>query len=221
MIERFSLSAETNRITDKFHVIKTILSDSPRFNITPTKDAAIIMNDRHDVRSLQSARWGLYPFWAKDAVNTSYDQLTQKAFLGRMLRRQRCVIPCSGFYGQKHIGEERDPRAMHVVLPSRPLFGIAGIYDCWRAPNGEEVRAFTMITAEMAGTMSIWQPNVPVILDEDGIEDWLSPSIKDINQLRTHLVPLDSYFMRAYPVTNAVNDERYDSPDCIREIDYA
>lgn len=221
MINRFSLSAETGKIVDKFHVRKALQSDTQRFNITPTHSAAIIMNDRHEVRTLQQARWGLFPFWAKDAVNTSYDQMTRKAFLGRMLSRQRCVIPCSGFYGQKQAGHERDARAMHIVLTGKPLFGIAGIFDRWRSPGGEEIRAFTMLTAEMSGAMSVWQPNVPIILDEEGIEEWLHPYIHQIDQLRKHLVPLDSYFMRAYPVTNAVRDDQYESPDCVREIDYA
>lgn len=218
MIERFSLTADIGDIVDMFQVSKVIRGYTNRFNVAPTQTVSIVMNDRFDQRTMQESRWGLFPFWAKDSVNAEHATLSEKPFLERMLRRQRCVLPCSGFFGQKQFGKERDPRAMHIVVPNQPLFGVAGIYDSWKNVNGQEVRAFTMITVPTSGTMSVWQPRVPVILDEEGIEDWLSPRITEFSGLRKHLEAMDSYLMRAYPVTNAVHDEWYESPDCIREI---
>ncbi|MFD2114738.1 SOS response-associated peptidase [Paenibacillus yanchengensis] len=221
MIDRFSLSTEPVHIAEQFQVIKTLKTAEQRYNISPTQQTVIVMNDRHQVRSLQRARWGLYPFWARDAVNTAHNEVGHKKFLGDMIRRQRCIIPSTGFYGKKQIGVEKDPRFMHVVVKNRPLFGIAGMYDCWRTPSGEEAIAFTMLTADLSGPMSTWQSKVPIILDEEGMEQWLNPELREWNPLRKHIVPLDSYVMHAYPVTNAVHNEQYESPDCIREIDYA
>ncbi|WP_028612719.1 SOS response-associated peptidase [Paenibacillus harenae] len=223
MIERFSLTAEIGDMVEMFQVKKVIRGYTNRFNVVPTQTVSIVMNDRFDQRTLQESRWGLFPFWAKDSVNADHLTLSEKPYLDRMLRRQRCVLPCSGFFGQKQFGKERDPRAMHIVIPNQPLLGIAGVYDCWKNVNGQEVRAFTMITAASSGAMSVWQPRVPVILDEEGMEDWLNPRITEFSSLRKHLEAMDSYLMRAYPVTNAVRDETYESPDCIREIrpDYA
>lgn len=223
MIERFSITAEMGEMVEQFKVRRVIRGFTNRFNITPTQSVSIIMNDRHDQRTMQESRWGLFPFWAADSVNVDHIVLEDKPFLHRMLRRQRCVVPCSGFYGQKQLGAERDPRAMHIVVPGQQLFGIAGIYDRWINTNRVEMRAFTMLTAPASGPMSVWQPRVPVILDEEGIDDWLDPKLTDFSKLRKHLEALDSYLMRAYPVTNAVHDELYESPDCIREvlIDYA
>lgn len=218
MIERFSLAAEVGEIVEQFGVRKVLKGHANRFNVSPTQTVSIVMNDRHDQRVLQESRWGLFPFWAKESVNADHAVLPEKPFLHRMLRRQRCVIPCSGFYGQKTFGQERDPRAMYTTVPSRPLLGVAGIYDCWRHVNGKEVRAFTMLTAAASGPMSAWQPRVPVILDEEGIEDWLNPKQTEFSRLRKHLEALESYMMRSYPVTNAVRDEWYESPDCILEI---
>ena len=218
MIERFSLTAEIGEVTQKFGVSRVEKGHERRFNISPTQNVSIVMNDRHDVRVLQESRWGLFPFWAKDSVNVDHEDLPSKPFLHRMLRRQRCVLPCSGFYGQKRFGNERDPRPMHVIVPNQPLLGIAGIYDCWRHVSGKEVRAFTMLTAAATGTMSGWMPQVPVMLDEEGIEDWLDPRITEFSRLRKHLEALEGYLMRAYPVTNAVQDEFYEAPDCINEI---
>ncbi|WP_168118704.1 SOS response-associated peptidase [Paenibacillus sp. HB172176] len=218
MIERFSLTAEIGDLMEKFDIDRIERGHEKRFNISPTQNVSIVMNDRHNVRVLQESRWGLFPFWAMDSVNVDHEALPSKPFLQRMLRRQRCVLPCSGFYGQKRFGNERDPRTMHVIVPNQPLLGIAGIYDCWRHVNGQEVRAFTMLTAAAAGAMSGWMPQVPVILDEEGVEDWLDPRITEFSRLRKHLEALEGYLMRAYPVTNAVQDECYEAPDCINEI---
>lgn len=218
MIERFSLTAELGDIVERFGAARVVQGHTNRYNINPTQTVSIVMNDRHNVRVIQEARWGLFPFWAKDSVNTDHDGLSAKPFLHRMLRRQRCIIPCSGFYGQKQVGQEREPRAMHIVVPSRPLIGIAGIYDCWRHVNGKEVRAFTMLTAAATGPLSVWQPRVPVMLDEEGAGSWLDPDTTDFAKLRKHLEGIDHHMLRAYPVTNAVYDEQYESPDCVREV---
>jgi len=218
MIERYSLTADSGEIVNKFQVSKIVKCYTNRFNVSPTQTVSIIMNDRLGQRSIQESRWGLFPFWAKESVNAGHATLFAKPYLDRMLRRQRCIIPCSGFFGRRQFGLEKEPRTMHIVIPNEGVFGIAGIYDCWKNAQGEELRAFTMITAPTSGAMSSWQDNVPVILDEEGVEDWLNPRITELNGLRKHLEAMDSYLMRAYPVTNEVQDEWYESPDCIREI---
>lgn len=223
MIERFSLTAELSDMVELFQVGKVVRGYTNRFNVSPTQTVSIVMNDRFGQRTMQESRWGLFPFWAKDSVNADQATLSQKPYLARMLRKQRCVVPCSGFFGRKQLGRERDPRAMHIVLPNQPVFGMAGFYDSWKDARGQEVRAFTIITAPSSGPMSVWQPRVPVILDEEGMEDWLNPRMTEFAGLRKHLEGMDSYLMRSYPVTNAVHDDLYESPDCIREVrlDYA
>ncbi|GKU77976.1 SOS response-associated peptidase [Paenibacillus sp. L3-i20] len=218
MIERFSLTAELDAIVERFGVNRIVQGHTNRFNVAPTQTVSIVMNDRHNVRVLQEARWGLFPFWARDSVNADQEKVMEKPFFQRMLSSQRCVIPCSGFFGQKKFQKERDSRAMHTIVPSQPLLGVAGIFDRWRHVNGKEVCAFTMLTAAASGSMSVWQSQVPVILDEEGIEDWMNPSIKEFSKLRKHLEAMEGYLMRSYPVTNAVYDERYEAPDCIHEI---
>lgn len=223
MIERFSLQAEIYDVMEHFKVNKVLQGHSLRYNVSPTQLVTVIMNDRHEQRVVNEARWGLFPFWAKDAINTTNADITRKSFLLEMVKRNRCVIPCTGFYGSKHVGAEKQPRAMHIVVPGKPLFGVAAIFDCFRNARGQEYRAFSLLTSSTSGTMSTWQPTLPVVLDAEGIEQWLNPKIRDFNTLNPYLNELESYQLRAYPVTNAIHDDQYESPDCVRElsIDYA
>ena len=107
---------------------------------------------------------------------------------------------------------------MHIVVPNYRVLGLAGFYDSWMTYAGKQMHAFTILTAPCSGAMSQWLPRVPIILDEDGIADWLNPQVHEYRSLRKHLEPMESYRMHAYPVTNAVSDDAYESPDCIREI---
>ncbi|WP_042168157.1 SOS response-associated peptidase [Paenibacillus gorillae] len=218
MIERYSITADVGDMVEAFQIKKLLHCYTNRFNIAPTQTVSIVMNDKWEQRTMHDARWGLFPFWAKDSINADTATLSDKRFFDRMLRRQRCVVPCSGFFGWQQFGREKEPRAMHIVVPQQRLLGVAGFYDEWRNYSGELVRAFTMLTASSSGAMSQWQPRVPIVLDEEGLEDWLNPRVQDYRSLRKHLEPLESYQMRAYPVTNAIGDEAYESPDCIREI---
>lgn len=218
MIDKYSITADTSELIEAFRVQKLIRCFTNRFNVSPTQTVSIIMNDRWEQRAINEARWGLFPFWAKDSVNADVETFHQKPYFERMLRKQRCVVPCSGFFGWRTFGKEKAPRAMHVVVPGQPLLAIPGFYDHWKNNSGQEIRAFTFITAASSGPVSGWLPRVPVVLDEEGVEDWLDPKVKEVRPLRKHLEPLESHQLRAYPVTNNIGDEEYESPDCIREI---
>ncbi|MFD1955012.1 SOS response-associated peptidase [Paenibacillus thailandensis] len=218
MIDKFSITADIADWVEAFRVQKIIRCYTKRFNVSPTQNVSIVMNDRWEQRSINEARWGLFPFWAKDSVNADVDTFHRKPYFERMLRKQRCVVPCTGFYGWRVFGKEKAPRAMHVVAPGRPLLAVPGFYDVFKNAQGQEIRAFTMITAASSGPISTWLPRLPVVLDEEGVEEWLDPAVHDVRPLRKHLEPLEFHQLRAYPVTNNIGDESYDSPDCIREI---
>lgn len=223
MIERFSLKAGITDMTKEFRVKHVVQAHQQRYNVTPISKVSIVMNDRHQQRVIQAARWGMFPFWAKDSVNTSKADIRRKPFLLELAQRNRCVIPCTGFYGAKQLGQERDLRVMHIELPKKPLFGIAGVFDRFRNAQGQEQILFTMLTEEHTGLMSDWQPTLPIVLDEEGVEAWLNPKERNFEFLQMYLPRLESQQLRAYPVTNEVRKESYDSPDCIAElkIDYA
>jgi len=218
MCKRVSVKAEKSDIVDMFGIEHVHHCSINRYNVAPLQQMTIVMNNHLGERILEEARWGLFPFWAKDSVNADSRWLSGKPFFERMLRRQRCIVPCSGFYGWRPEEGRKTPRPMHIVLPGRPLLGIAGFYDSWLNGRGEEVRAFTILTAPSSGAISVWQSDIPIILDEEGAADWLNPAVTDFSTLRKHLEPVDGYMMRAYPVSPLVDNEANESPDCILEV---
>ncbi|WP_127530919.1 SOS response-associated peptidase [Paenibacillus kobensis] len=217
-MDRFALKSDITQVADQFKVWAIKKQVSSRLNIAPTQSVTIIMNDRLRQRAIEEARWGLYPFWAKDSINADGERVGSKRYFNRMLNSRRCVVPCTGFFGWKQEESVKEPSAMHIVVDRRPLFGMAGIYDAWTNPKGVEERAFTILTMPASGPMAAWQQRLPVILDEEGVEAWLNPELADYNQVRTFVQPLEPFQLRAYPVTSAVVDERYEAPDCVLDL---
>ena len=218
MIERISLQAEIYDVMGYFRVNKVLQGHKLRYNISSTQPVTVIMNDRHHERVINDARWGLFPYWAPNAVNTTVNQIRQKGYLMELAKRNRCIVPCTGFYGRKMNSIEKDERAMHIVYPGKPLFGVAAIYDWFRNSQGQEVRVFTILTEEATGPLSSWQPNVPVVLQEDGIKDWLDSGNRSFDSVTAYLSGIEGYMLRAYPVTNNVYKD-YESPECVRELE--
>ncbi|MCM3748465.1 SOS response-associated peptidase [Paenibacillus pasadenensis] len=232
MCTRFSLASDLGELKEQFNIERHAEVDAKRYNIAPVQPIPIVRNDRHGVRIMDEARWGLFPFWAKDSVNADAEQLESKPYFKRMLAGGRCIIPCSGLFGwerseeedagkQRADGRQRLPRAMHIQVQGKSVFGMAGLYEEWRTPEGRLARAATIVTVQASGALSQWQERLPVVLDADGMEEWLHPSIRDFSFLRRHMQPLEPFQLRIYPVSNAVDDEQYEAPDCITEIQWA
>ena len=95
--------------------------------------------------------FGLLPFWSKDAKlarNTfnarSETVATKPSFRDAWKHSRHCIIPATAIY-------EPDWRSGKAV-PTRisradgGLLGIAGLWEHWRSPEGEEVLSYTMLT---------------------------------------------------------------------------
>jgi len=57
-----------------------------------------------DVREAALLRWGLIPFWAKDAsggsrmINARSETAAEKPAFRKSFEQRRCIIPADGFY---------------------------------------------------------------------------------------------------------------------------
>ena len=77
----------------------------PRYNIAPTDDILVI-RDSDQGRSGLMMRWGLIPHWVKDAKKLP--------LLFNAFRRQRCLIPASGFYEWKLLADGKSKQPFYV-----------------------------------------------------------------------------------------------------------
>jgi putative SOS response-associated peptidase YedK len=95
--------------------------------------------------------FGLLPHWAKDAklARNTFNARSETAhekpsFRDAWRRAQHCIIPAEAIY-------EPDWRsgkavATRIACADGEPMGIAGLWSWWRAPSGESVYSFTMLT---------------------------------------------------------------------------
>jgi len=190
-----------------------------RFNIAPTDPVlAVRVNPKTRERSLDALRWGLVPHWAKDLkmgarlINARAESLATTPAFREAFESRRCLIPASGFYEWKKVG---DSRAAYAVLPEgEPLFAFAGLWENWRDRAGGEaapwVRSCTIVTAEPNVLLAPIHDRMPAILPRENWSRWLGEEPAEKDALLALLVPYPAERMRVYPVGPRVNSVKND-----------
>lgn len=187
-----------------------------RYNIAPTQEAPILVAEGDNVVCV-SARWGLVPAWKKNGesgewlTNARSETLAEKPAFRDLVQHSRCIIPASGFYEWKK--ERSVSYPFYITLPSRPLFGFAGLGDWWTDPaSGELKPTFTMVTCPANSLVARIHNRMPVILAEGDEAGWLfGPYVPNILQ------PYSEARMAMVQVGQTVNNPRHEGPECITE----
>lgn len=222
MCGRYTITVNSDELSDRFGCIIVQKLGGPRYNMAPQQIAPVItrINGRNE---LQLMKWGLVPFWAKESsigsrlINARWETLHEKPAFKHLLRRKRCLVPADGYYEwQRENGQKRPYR---IVLPSRKLFGFAGLWDEWSGGDEEPLRSFTIITADAAPNIRSIHQRMPFIITPEQEKEWLNPDLsgKDINDFLSGFKPLDS--LELYPVSKLVNSVSNDTPECIEALE--
>jgi putative SOS response-associated peptidase YedK len=190
MDERFALSVEAPAVQAAFQVERLACAYAPQSRYAPTAPVPVVFTSPLG-RTLDEFRWGLFPFWAKDSILADGQEVYYKRAFDRILRKQRCVIPCSGFYGRKAGRDRRDPPVpFRIGLRGRNVFGLAGLYDEWITPRGERIRSCTILTTPANRPAAAYMTRMPLILEDDMIDTWLDARMQDKLRLKAMLLPI-------------------------------
>ncbi|WNR44097.1 SOS response-associated peptidase [Paenibacillus roseipurpureus] len=193
MCHSIAILADVQEVMKQFRVDRLLSYSATRYEVRPTESISAIMMNRKGERLLDEFRWGLMPFWAKDAVCGERNSIFSNVVFERIVQKQRCIIPCSSFY--VGIGEGKETEWIRFKMRSG-TFGIAGLYDVWKAPNGEEeLRTCMMLMTEPNAVVSPYHASMPAILDEENMEKWLQSDQRDSRLLRSYLQPIDDLLM--------------------------
>lgn len=215
MCQRFSLAADLSEIAERYHIDQVVGPYRPRYNVSPTQYAAVIVEEQRE-RKLESLRWGLMPYWSRDAVNADGLGIGDRPIYRRMTNKQRCLIPLSGFYGWETRGKARQP--IHFVLKGRGTFAVPGFYEVWPRVEGGDIRAYTMLTTMANEKVGAYCDRMPAILDEEGIDAWLSESNTEYRSVFGSIRALESDELMMYPVGAYVNERESEAPECVEPI---
>ncbi len=198
---------------------------SPRFNIAPGQQVAVVRQNHSDLRQLTTMKWGLVPYWAKDPtvgnrmVNARCETVHEKPSFRQAFRSRRCIIPASGFYEWHHTGKKKIPH--YIRLRDGNLMSLAGLWEKWKSPHGEDLETCTILTTAANGLVRKFHDRMPVILHSEEFDLWLDRDIDDVGRLAELFHPYPTDLLTEHPVTLEVNSPGNDKPGCILPLDLA
>jgi putative SOS response-associated peptidase YedK len=196
----------------------------PRYNVCPT-DPVDVVRESDGRRELVPMRWGLVPRWwsktLKDVrmatFNARAETVETKPFFRDAFKRNRCLIPMSGYYEWQDTPAGKQPYYF-TARDGSPILTAAGLWDSWKNPEtGQPLLSCTMIITEPNSFVATVHDRMPVLLTEKQFEPWLRGEAG-----AEYLNPAgNDMLLQMWPVSKRVNSSKApaDDPTLIERVD--
>jgi putative SOS response-associated peptidase YedK len=196
---------------------------STRYNVAPADEVLAVTTDREGRPRGELLRWGLVPSWADGPgsrlkmINARVETVAERPAFRRPFERFRCLIPADGFYEWSAPAGGGSKRAFHIARADGELFAFAGLWSLWR-PDGDDeappIRSCAILTTRPNSAVASLHDRMPVILASGAESTWLDGALPP-DRLRELLSGLSPSQTALRAVGPAVNDARYDGPECL------
>src|ERR1043166_8872699 len=110
MCGRYTITVQEQDLIAEFDLNAIGCDYSVRYNIAPTQNIPVV-RVVETIRQLSSLRWGVVPHWTKDLkigsrmINARSEEAAIKPAFRSALRKQRCLVPCTGFFEWRVLGD--------------------------------------------------------------------------------------------------------------------
>jgi putative SOS response-associated peptidase YedK len=226
MCGRFVSSSPPDELAKYFDVeavAESVLE--PSFNVAPSQDVYVVV-ETGGLRRLDTFRWGLVPFWAKDPstgnkmINARVESIAGKSAYKRSFQKRRCIIPADGFYEWKKVPGQKAKQPYFIHRVDGEPMAFAGLWEIWRPPEDTErtsdpLRSCTIITGKPNEKIAEIHDRMPVMLPPSAWEAWLDRDNGDLEALGKLLVPVPASLLDLHPVSRAVNNVQDNGPELI------
>lgn len=219
MCGRYSLAAPNPaEVRARFGIAEPI-EVRQRFNVAPGDDVLAVTTGRDGASRGEQLRWGLVPSWAKEPetglkmINARVETVAERPAYRRAFERFRCLIIADGFYEWQRVAHGAK-QPFHITRHDGKLFAFAGLWSIWHAPDGSKLRTCTILTTAANAALAPLHDRMPVILTPQDEAIWLDAATPP-DRLYDVLHGLSPSESTLRPVSTAVNDARYDGPDCL------
>jgi putative SOS response-associated peptidase YedK len=193
----------------------------PRYNVAPTQPIPIVRLNEGK-RQFALVRWGLLPSWVKDPktftllINARGESVIDKPAFRAAMKRRRCLIPADGFYEWKPVAGRKQP--YFVRLKSGAPMALAGLWETWMGPNGEELDTAAIITTRANRLLMPIHDRMPVIVPPEAFDLWLDTAKVDAATAAALIAPAAENLLEAYEVSTAVNRIANDNPKLVEAL---
>lgn len=218
MCSRFTLNlGDAVNLSKRLGIpLGTSAPTATRYNIAPSTGVTVLRTD-----SAATLHWGLIPHWSRrdrapssPLINARSETVAEKpSFRTAWHKRQRCLIPTSGFYEWEKDGRARLPWIFARRDGEPTVF--AGLWDRWQDPIDDAViESCTVLTTTANSLLGRIHDRMPVILDTTDAKTWLDPDL-DLPAAAELMRPFDAGRMTETALDPFVNSSRNEGPDCL------
>jgi putative SOS response-associated peptidase YedK len=158
MCGRFVITSAPAAIRQMFAVPGGAPNLAPNRNTAPTQPAMVVRRHPQTAeRQLDLLRWGLVPHFTTDLkacrqpINARSETVAQSGMFRGALQARRCLVPADAFYEWKAMADGKQPYAI-ARRDGQPMV-FAGLWEGWRAPEGEVWRSFAILTTAANAAM--------------------------------------------------------------------
>ncbi len=193
--------AEIRRLADLVGQARNV---APRYNIAPT-DMIEVIRAAPAGLEMTPMRWGLVPSWWKKPLeelpstfNARAETLGEKPMFRAAFKSRRCIVPASGFY--EWTGE-KGRKIPHYFSSGDGLpLALAGLWEQWRDPSGQELLSATIVVGAANGWMSRFHDRMPIFLSWSDAKKWIAGA-----NVATLLGPAPEDALQEWTVSTRVN----------------
>jgi putative SOS response-associated peptidase YedK len=218
MCGRFARRSTQQVLADWFGVeLEDMPWFGPTYNAAPRSTQPVVRQNRDaGRREVALLRWGLVPFWARDAkfgystINARAEEVATKPAYREALKKRRCLVPADAFYEWQRRGT-KTKKPFAIGLTSGEPYAFAGLWEKWQPKEGQPLETFTIVTTDPNELMETIHDRMPVILERRDYDRWLEagdPARPPMDLLR----PYPAEKMEAWPVSARVGNVRNDEP---------
>src|SRR5580700_1122645 len=184
MCGRYYRRSDKQRVAEAFRVgLPTSFDILPSYNVAPQSFQPVVrLNPETSDRELARMRWGLVPFWSRDAkiaystINAKAETVATSPTFREALKRRRCLVPADGFYEWQKLGEKNKQPYAIALTDGSPL-AFAGLWERWVDKVTKELlETYTIITTEPNELTASIHNRMPVILAPKDYERWMAPA---------------------------------------------
>lgn len=196
----------------------------PNYNVAPTQPIYVV-DEMSGHRQLRVVNWGLIPSWAKDTslagklINARAETVDSKPSFRGPFAKSRCLVPASGWYEWQTI--EATPgvkQPFYLTRTDGKPVAMAGLLEAWHNPEtGQWVRTAAIITTDNCAELAPIHDRMPVILEREEWQQWLSPDSTEPDLLSL-LNPTVPGIVQAVCVSRNVNSIRNNGAELIEPI---
>ncbi len=192
----------------------------PSYNVAPMQTVRVI-RAREGAPSLDLARWGLVPTWAKDPsigsrmINARVETIAEKPSFRSAFAKRRCIVPANGYFEWQKHADGKTPFYIHPADDAPLAFG--GLLEAWRpSPADEWLITCCIVTTAARGAMADIHDRQPVMFTEDNWRAWLDPHSGKDDLFAA--VAADAPDLLWHEVGKAVGNVRNNEPELVAPV---